>query len=279
METSINEPHKTFYYADELNDDFAATKSIKRKKIDKSYNYRKEDNLFFKLWANFLHYVIVKPVTHLIMVFGYHYKIYNRKAFKEIKKKGCFVFSNHTNYMPDAYIPNHFANKKSYIVVDSSAVSIKGISNLVVALGAIPLADTLDAKKEFLRVLKKRSQNSIITIYPEAHIWPYYTGIRPFIKDSMKYPIMYDVPAYSSSVCYQKRKHGKRPKIRVYIDGPFYPDNSLPKQEKIDKLYDQIYGSLEKRIKENSTYEYIKYVKTTKDDPRYIQSLNRGKEK
>ena len=67
--------------------------------------------------------------------------------------------------------------------------------------------------------------------------------------------------------------------IRVYIDGPFYPDNNLSKQEKIDKLYQQIYDSLEKRIKENSTYEYIKYIKTTKDDPRYIKSLNRGKEK
>ena len=84
--------------------------------FNKSYNYNRENKLLWRIWAGFLHYVIVKPVTHLIMLFGYHYKVIGSKKFKEIKKQSCFVYSNHTNYMPDAYIPNHLAYKKVYVI-------------------------------------------------------------------------------------------------------------------------------------------------------------------
>ncbi len=253
---------RVIYYSDEINDDFAATKNHSKKIIDKNYNYNRENKLLWRIWAGFLHYVIVKPVTHLIMVFGYHYKVLNRKKFKEIKKQSCFVYSNHTNYMPDAYIPNHLAYKKVYIIVDSTAVSIKGVAGLVVALGGIPLADTMEAKKNYLRLLKKLStNNSIITIYPEAHIWPYYTKIRPFPKESLKYPIMYDVPAFAVTNCYQKRKHSDKVKMRTYVDGPFYPDKTLGKQEMLDKLYDQVITAMRERTEKYSTYEYVKYIK------------------
>ena len=153
MPKKKNKKELVYYYYDEINDDFAATSSIKRRIIDGSYNYLREDkNILWRIWAGFLHYIIVKPIAHLIMVFGYHYKVVNRKAFKECKKKGCFVYSNHTNYMPDAYIPNLLAMKRSYVVVNSSAVSIKGLESFVIALGAIPLADTVDAKKNLLRL-------------------------------------------------------------------------------------------------------------------------------
>ncbi len=255
---------RIIYYKDEINDDFAVTKDHSRIVIDGKYNYMREKNIFWRIWAYFFHYVIVKPLTHLIMVFGYHYKVINRKAFKQIKG-GAFVYSNHTNYMPDAFIPNHLAYKKSYIVVDSTAVSIKFIKNIVIALGAVPLADTMEAKRKFLRFLKLRSKDSLITIYPEAHIWPYYTKIRPFPKDSLRYPIMFDVPAFTVSICYQKRKLGKKPKIRAYVDGPFYPDKSLDKNGMIDKLYGEIVDTMKKRTNESSTYEYVKYIKSEND--------------
>ena len=267
MPKKKNKKELVYYYYDEINDDFAATSSIKRRIIDGSYNYLREDkNILWRIWAGFLHYIIVKPIAHLIMVFGYHYKVVNRKAFKECKKKGCFVYSNHTNYMPDAYIPNLLATKRSYVVVNSSAVSIKGLESFVIALGAIPLADTVDAKKNLLRLLKNRSKDAIIAIYPEAHIWPYYTKIRPFPKASLKYPIMFHTPAYTVTNCYQKRKFGKRPKMVCYIDGPFYPDYSLDKDAMLDKLYEEVYSTMVKRTEESSTYAYRKYVNVDKKE-------------
>ena len=43
-----------------------------------------------------------------------------------------------------------------------------------------------------------------ILIYPEAHIWPYYTKIRPFPSTSFRYPIKFNVPSFSITTTYQK---------------------------------------------------------------------------
>ncbi len=253
---------RIIYYEDEINDDFAATKNLSKKVIDKNYNYNRENNVFWRIWAGFLHYVIVKPVTHLIMVFGYHYKVLESKKFKQIKKQSCFVYSNHTNYMPDAFIPNHLNWRRNYIITGSETVNIKGIAVLVDSLGAIPLPDTLKAAKNFKNCIEQKiTYGDTVTIYPEAHIWPYYTGVRHFKKESIKYAIELNCAAYTLTTCYKKRKFGKKPRISAYVDGPFYPDESLPKKERVDKLYDEIYGTMKKRCDEESTYEYYKYVK------------------
>lgn len=99
-----------------------------------------------------------------------------------------------------------------------------------------------------------------IVVYPEAHIWPYYTKIRPFKSTSFRYPIKYDVPAYCFTTTYQKRKFSKKPKITVYVDGPFYPKQDLHGKEQEIELRNQVYNCMVERSK-NSTYEYYKYYK------------------
>ena len=64
---------------------------------------------------------------------------------------------------------------------------------------------------------------------------------------------------------YQKRKLGKRPKITIYIDGPFYPDNLPTRKEQAISLRDKVYNQMTIRSK-NSTYSYIKYEKRIDDD-------------
>ena len=93
-------------------------------------------------------------------------------------------------------------------------------------------------------------------IYPEAHVWPYYTKIRPFISASFKYPTKLDAPSFSMTTTYQKRKRGKRPKMVVYIDGPFSGSDSR-------ELCEAVKAKMEERSK-LSNNEYIEY-KTLKD--------------
>ncbi len=48
-------------------------------------------------------------------------------------------------------------------------------------LGALPVPDSISEYKKFSKAYKKRiSDGHPVVIYPEAHVWPYYTGIRPF---------------------------------------------------------------------------------------------------
>ncbi|MGN1221753.1 MAG: 1-acyl-sn-glycerol-3-phosphate acyltransferase, partial [Christensenellales bacterium] len=98
-----------------------------------------------------------------------------------------------------------------------------------------------------------------IIIYPEAKIWPCYTGIRPFKTASFKYPVKYNVPCYSMTTTYQKTKRGKC-KIVIYVDGPFYPDSNLTQKENEIMLHDKIYNQMTERAK-NSNYESYTYIK------------------
>ena len=46
----------------------------------------------------------------------------------------------------------------------------------------------------------------------------------------------------------------------TYLDGPFYPDHSLPPRARAQALRDEIYKTMVRRSQE-SDYEYIRYVK------------------
>ena len=75
-------PIKTIYYSDELNDDFSRTKNLDEKQIDERFNYFRLNNIFIRLWANFLYYVIAKPVVWLILKLYFRYKVVNKKLIK-----------------------------------------------------------------------------------------------------------------------------------------------------------------------------------------------------
>ncbi|HEX3026013.1 MAG TPA: 1-acyl-sn-glycerol-3-phosphate acyltransferase, partial [Clostridia bacterium] len=72
----------------------------------------------------------------------------------------------------------------------------------------------------------------------------------------------FDVPSYCMTVTYQKRKRSNRPGTTIYLDGPFYPEKSLSKMKRKQKLRDDIYHCME-RNSLNSTYSYIQYRKET----------------
>ena len=116
--------------------------------------------------------------------------------------------------------------------------------------------------KKFLAEISRRiKQGKSITIYPEAHIWPYYTKIRPFKSVSFRYPIEHNVPSFCITNTYQAYRKNK---IRIisYIDGPFFSkiDNNSNIKEKKESLRNQIYEQMVNRSK-NSNFEYIKYIK------------------
>ena len=255
-------PIRTIYYSDELNDDFAATNGIKQKQIDKNYNYFREKNVFVKILSAFLYYIIAKPIVYILLKIVFRFKVINKKVMKKRGKKGCFIYSNHTHYLPDAALNSFTHRGRNYIIVGSQVVNIKGLNNLVQSLGAIPLGDTIDAKMNFLRCIdSKLKKNASITIYPEAHIWPYYTKIRNFSNKSFRYPVNLNVPVFSTTTCYTKTKHLSKPKIIFVIDGPFYPDTNLSKEDAMSKLRDQVYDAMAKATSKYSNYQYIEYIK------------------
>ena len=63
----------------------------------------------------------------------------------------------------------------------------------------------------------------------------------------------------------------------TYIDGPFYPDLSLGKKDAVEKLRDDVYGAMKKRVDENPKYNYCDYVYV--DDPAMVTDTHKKKGK
>ena len=140
-------------------------------------------------------------------------------------------------------------------------VSIPVLGPITPSLGALPLPSDIESTRNFSRAIDYYvSKKKCIMIYPEAHIWPFYTKIRPFLDLSFRYPIKYDVPTFCITNTYQKRKISKRPKIVTYVDGPFFYDKNISKVEAKAKLRNEIYDTMCKRSL-NSNIEIWKYIR------------------
>lgn len=249
---------EVIYYKDELNDEFSTAK-IEAKKIDKNYKY--EHSFLWEACSYLLQNIFSMPIKIGYSKIKFRLKYIGREKLKKYKNTGYFIYANHTQPFADTFIPS-VANypKRNFLIVNPANVSIKYAEHIIEMLGAIPTPDDKTAAKNFLQTIEKRiKQKYSVTIYPEAHIWPYYTKIRPFKDVSFKYPVELNVPVFSLTNTYQS--YGKNKiKIVSYIDGPFFAKNELNKKEKQKDLRNIIYETMKERSK-NSNVEYIKYVK------------------
>ena len=192
---------------------------------------------------------------------GLHVRYKNAKVLRS-QKNGAFIYCNHTQPFGDVFLPALPALPgRIYTVVSPANLGIPVIGKILPYLGALPIPDTLQGMKRFTAAMEYRlEQGRYITVFPEAHVWAYYTGIRPYSHAAFKYPVRYQKPVYCMTVTYQKRRLGKKPKATVYVDGPFYPEKELTPKAQAQKLRDQVYTCMTQRSK-NSNYDYIRYEK------------------
>lgn len=251
-------------YRDEKNDEFS-TAEIEAKRIDGSYRYERTDGIRM-IPHIFWYRCVAVPLAFFFLKLKFRHKIVGRKKLKEAKKKGYFIYGNHTQIVADALIPTFICfPRDASVIVHPNNVSMPFLGRITPYMGALPLPDDMDAARNFSAIIKKRiEEKRAVFIYPEAHIWPYYTRIRPFGDDSFSYPIKYATPVFCFTNTYQKKGKRKHPRLVSYIDGPFYPDASLPLRERRKRLRDEVYGAMSKRA-ELSDLEWIEYIDGSKE--------------
>lgn len=250
------------YYKDELNEEFSTAKIIPRK-IDENYKYIHK-SVIWNAIAFLLQNVFSVPIKFLYAKIKFKIKYVGKEKLKLYKKQGYFIYGNHTQIFADTFITsNTNYPKKNFFIVNPENVSMKFLGNIVEMLGAIPIPSNKEAMKNFLEVIEKRIKDgNSVTIFPEAHIWPYYTKIRPFKTVSFKYPVQLNVPTFSVTNTYQSYgKNNDKVRIVTYVDGPFFPDDECKTmKEKQQNLRDKVYKKMVERS-QNSNIEVIKYVK------------------
>lgn len=251
---------KIIYYTDELNEEFS-TAQITAREIGDDYVY--VHTSFFKRLTHFFWYRLVAlPVAAVYLKLSFHHTVKNKSVLKPYRKKGFFIFGNHTQDIADALIPTFAVfPKDAYVIVHPNNVSMPFLGRVTPSMGALPLPDTKKASRSFLQAIEQRfSEGHAVVIYPEAHIWPYYTKIRPFTDQSFYYPARLSSPVFCFTNTYQKRRFSKKPKIVTYIDGPFFADERASPRKAREQLHRAVYDCMTERSK-NSSVEYVKYVR------------------
>lgn len=262
---------KIIYYSDECNDDFFEInkKYLKNVNIDEKYVYLSK-SIVFKIFSFVFIYIVAVPLLLIANVFFFKTTAKNRKKIKQLKKKGFFVYANHTNYTDAWLTPISVARfRKTYVIAEKTAVRIPFIRYLTKAGGVLPVADTPNALRNLLQaievIIKKKK---IVTIFPEAHIWPFYTGVRPFPITSFRFPAITGAPAVPVAVCYKKRwflGNLRKPRQIVFIGEPIYPQSELSVRENATNLRNECFNFIKTTVKRESNYSYIEYKKIQKE--------------
>lgn len=246
------------YYINES--DEVLNHNAKKKDIDKNFKYI-HTNPFYKIWSNFSYYFFAYPYAYFTCKLLKKIKFHNLETLKNFDG-GYFIYANHTQKQADAFCPGLICRpKKPHIIVNPTNLTIPIIGKLASMWGAIPTPNTIQATKNFLKKIELvLNENNPVVIYPEAHLWPYHTKIRNFSSTSFYYPIKFNRPVFTFTTVYKKRKNKQKPKIEIYVDGPFFPNKSLPTKLAQDELKSIVFNTLNKRAN-LSNCEYIKYIK------------------
>ena len=252
-----NKQKAQIHYYQSFTDDFIESRK-QTFQLTKGYSWIHESILyrFFSHFIYLLGEIFAFPYCRHVL----HVKIKNRAVLRQCRGTGFFIYGNHTQPIGDAFIPIRVvAPKRGYAVVSPANLGIPVLGTFLPALGALPLPESFRGMKKLNEaILQRIREGNFVVLYPEAHVWPWYTGIRPFPAASFGFQAECSAPSFCMTTTYQKRKHGKKPGITVYLDGPFYPDTSLPIKKQKSRLRDEIYNWMMRRSK-NSTYQYIIY--------------------
>ena len=263
MAKKNKEEKRVRYYSDALNDDFAGTK-IKETPFPEKLKYIHPKNFLWNFCSWFIYFVVAIPVLWIVGKIMYNIKVVGKKNLKAVKNKGVFIYGNHTQ-IGDAWLAQCYLtrSRRTYIFADKDAVSIKGIRTLVMMIGCLPIPD-LAHKDQFIEAIKYHyNKKRVLVVYPEKHIWPYYTHIRNFPDDSFIYPATLGAPVVPICVTYRKRKifKNKSPRMTCHVGKPIFPDMTYSLMERKKQLRDACYEFMIDKSSEEENVEYIQYIK------------------
>lgn len=269
---------KIKYYVDETKDDFQPTKTYFSVTVDGNYKYLNNSKAF-KFFSFILYYLIASPLLAIYSFLILGIRVKGKKNLKPLKKTGYFIYANHTHYI-DAWLGSVLINlfsKRNYIIANKDAIQIPVVDKLVKALGALPVADTVSGLKNLTdAVTTIVNNNKVVTIFPEAHIWYYYTKVRPFPLTSFKFPVISNKPVLPVAVTYKKRKLFPflKPRMIVNIGKPIFPKPELSDKENITYLRDEVYNYIKQQTSSPDNFAYYEYVKVTEEELKKLTQSN-----
>lgn len=201
---------------------------------DGSYPYRRKfpDSLLVGFWRTVM--CLFGPILTKVW-FGA--RVTGRKNLKELKGKGALCVCNHISYLDTLFVRQAVGHWRSYHTMTQNN-NKKGFGGHVIRHGGmLPFSENYSAMKnlnaEMDRLLKK---GKIINFYAEKAMWTGYRKPRPMKEGVFTYAVKFNVPVIPIFCTFGKHKSGRIKKLRINILPPVYPDEGLPRRERIAKM-------------------------------------------
>lgn len=159
-----------------------------------------------------------------------HLSIVRNVDWREYRGSGAVVYGNHTQPVGDVFIPVLVcAPKRCYMVASPANLGIPVLGPLLPWMGALPIPGSPSKLPRFLRAVQQRlREKCCVVVYPEGHVWPYCTQIRPYPETSFDYAVKNHVPAFSMTTTYQARRSQTSRGSRSTWTAPFTRTKGCP---------------------------------------------------
>lgn len=254
---------RVVYYRDEKNDDFSPThQRIATRAVPADYPYRRGP--LFRLASAALYRLVAVPLVWVYCKLAFGLRVKNKKALRRLGG-ACYLYANHTSMTLDAFLPALLSfPRRGEVLVGPDAVSLPVVRTLVALLGGLPLpgcAHGMAALWERLAFAAQKGRN--VLIFPEAHIWPFYNGVRPFADTAFAYPVRLGLPVVAAAVVWKQRRFFKKlpPRAEVHLSDPFYADAALSPRAARRALRDDVHDFLCRTVAKEKSFAYIQYIK------------------
>lgn len=250
---------RSIYYYQNFQEDFVQAPQ-QNLRLPLSYSWQQINNPSKKFKTQIITN-LARTFSHFFCNYYLKIKFSQAHILIPYQQQGLFLYCNHTLTVGDAFWPFQlFKQQKIALLAEPANLSLPIIGKLLPWAGALITPSRSHQMPQFLAAIAQRIKtNNAIIIYPEAHVWPYYTHIRPFNSAAFHYPVKYHTPSFCATTTYQRPLHGQRPRITIYLDGPFWADQQKTIKKQKLQLQRQITNCMQKRSK-LSNYEYIIYL-------------------
>lgn len=252
-------PGQRVIVRDTAADDFGtASKHVNPRAVTETYNYQHRNPLWW-LAASLLYYVLVPPVALVLRVM-YGIRIRNRRAVASAG--GCYLYGNHTHWV-DVFMPFLLGfPRRAWVVAGPTAVSLPLVRHIVPMVGGVPLNTTVAGKIKFRAALADAvAHGQVVGIFPEAHDWPYYNGIRDFPDRSFSYPVRTGAPVVPYVVTYRRRRWrtNRPPHITITVGQPIRPADWAGAADPKRFVRDRVYDFMVATVAEQDSYGFVEY--------------------
>ena len=233
-------------------------------KFNINYNYKFIKKGFFFGIISFFAYLLAMLVFYPLTWIIYGLRVRGRKNLKNIKN-AIFV-SNHVLTLDFLAINTHIlASKRPYFISNHRPFHMPVVRHLVRLLRAIPLPNTPNTTRNFLREVDNAVSNGAsLLIFPEGAKWDYYNKVRPFMSGAFRFSVKNNVPIVPIILTYRKpnwlyKLFGRRkPLITINILPPLSSNGIGTLKQQEQQLEEKTHKVMSEYFNEHSSYkEYI----------------------